>query len=224
MAKRRVPPAPGQTFGRWTVLARAETRRQGRGASAGTRPYWLCRCACGVEREVSQQHLFVGLSLSCGCRQREIVTSHGLHRMAEYVAWAGMMTRCYNQSDAGYPRYGGRGISVCHEWRDGPGAFIAYVGPRPSPEHSIDRIDNDGPYAPGNVRWATRREQAQNRGSTLLYTYDGVTRPLCEWTRALGFGQTTIRDRLAHGWSIEQALTLPVGTYIQKRGRPKRRK
>lgn len=218
MAKRSVPPTPGQTFGRWTVLAQAETVRR----RQSTAPKWLCRCACGTERTVFQNSLLVGYSQSCGCRQKEVVTKHGLWTASGYHIWIGMNDRCHNMASGAYPNYGGRGITVCPEWRDTPEAFLNYIGTRPSPDHSLDRIDNDGPYAPGNVRWATRREQAQNRRSTHAITLNGDTRTITDWARRCGIDPSTLRTRLKRGWSIDQALTSPAGTSLLTRGRPKR--
>jgi hypothetical protein len=133
-----------------------------------------------------------------------------------------MMHRCYNPGDAGYPRYGGRGITVCDEWHD-MHAFIAYIGPRPSPQHSLDRYpDNNGPYAPGNVRWSTKREQAQNTRSNHLITFHGDTKPLIEWARAIGIHPASLRTRLERGWPLELALTLAGGSTFMTLGRPPR--
>jgi hypothetical protein len=141
------------------------------------------RCDCGVEKPVWRNSLAAGLTKSCGCLSRDThrqlrkarawldQTTHGESRppTVEWKAWDSMKDRCRNPNNKRWKDYGGRGIAVCHEWRDSYPAFLAHVGRRPSPAHSLDRIDNDGNYEPGNVRWATLEEQNRNR------------RPRSEW-------------------------------------------
>ena len=131
---------------------------------------WSCRCACGTTIKAPAGSLRSGNTTNCGCvrsaglRQRN--TTHGLGKPPEYNSWANMIQRCHNPSRPKFRYYGGRGISVCAEWRDSFAAFLAYIGPRPSPRHSVDRFpDNDGNYEPGNVRWATQKEQVANSRS-----------------------------------------------------------
>lgn len=129
-----------------------------------------------------------------------------MHNSPEYTAWAGMLQRCRNPKNAAYPDYGGRGITVCDAWRDSFEAFYADLGPRPSARHSIDRIDNDGNYEPGNCRWATAKEQNRNTRRARLLTFDGRTQLLSDWGAELGVHPEAIRGRLRRGWSIEDAL------------------
>ena len=145
----------GRVFGRLTVLARAE--------NSGTRTRWLCRCECGVEKPFQGGDLRVGKVVSCGCFRHEVHTRHGLHGTREYGIWSGMIARCTNPSNTAFGYYGARGITVCDEWRSSFESFLEHIGPRPSPKHSVDRINNDGNYEPGNVRWATAKEQANNK-------------------------------------------------------------
>jgi hypothetical protein len=119
-----------------------------------------------------------------------------------------MIGRCTNPNNSHFASYGGRGISVCDRWRDFP-TFLADMGEKPV-GMSIDRIDIDGNYEPGNCRWTTAKQQARNKRSTRLLTYDGQTRPLLEWAERLGLNPGTLSDRVYAGWSDEAALTTPV--------------
>ncbi len=143
----------GHKFGRLTVLSLAR--------QTDKHSYWLCRCDCGQSKILRANHFLRGMTLSCGCLHREKVTTHGLSRTPEYLVWDGMVQRCTNPKSEAWKYYGGRGIKVCDRWRDFQN-FYSDMGPRPA-SLTIDRIDNDGDYEPGNCRWATMAEQNSNK-------------------------------------------------------------
>ena len=128
---------------------------------------------------------------------------------SEYMAWMSMRARCRNAKHPEYARYGGRGIRICDRWASFD-AFLADMGPKPSRRRSIDRIDNNGGYSPGNCRWATKRTQAENREVTTWITHDGVTKTLSSWSRYLGGNRGLVARRIAKGWSEARAVTTPI--------------
>jgi len=136
--------------------------------------------------------------------------THGWYGTPEYQAWIDLRRRCNEPTVKNYHLYGGRGIRVCPEWDTSFVSFLRHVGPRPTPEHSIHRIENDGHYEPGNVKWATREEQGRNRQTNLALTLDGRTLCLVEWSEATGISTDTIKKRLMAGWSVRKALTTRV--------------
>jgi len=192
----------GKVFGRLLVVA-----------YAGCGRYW-CRCACGNRKSVHRGNLQNGHCQSCGCLAREKTvcrnTSHGQSNSPEWKAWHEMKRRCYDPSRHNYRYYGGRGIRVCRRWLTSFAAFLADLGNKPSTSYTLDRIDRDKDYEPGNCCWATRQTQSQNRTVTQWVTCYGKTFCLREWFRRLGIPPTTLAKRLARGLTAEQALTTPA--------------
>lgn len=143
---------------------------------------------------------------------------HGLWGTSEYWTWNTMRQRCINPNNPKYPIYGGRGISVCERWQKFEN-FIADMGNRPSADHSLDRIDNDGNYEPSNCRWATRVEQQNNQSNTTRLEFQGETLTIHQWATRLGIKAKTIDGRLRSGWSVEDALSHPLMAGGDKRWR-----
>lgn len=170
------------------------------------------RCECGREYEIYR--FAVGKTQSCGCvKSKKLVerlTTHGQSGRSEYSIWAAMKARCSNPSARHFGRYGGRGICVCGEWAGSFEAFFRDVGPRPSPCHSLDRIDNDGNYEPGNVRWAIQAEQNRNRSNNKRLVYKGVEYCMVDLAKMAGINKNTFNKRLRSGWSVEMAVETPV--------------
>jgi len=197
--------------------------------SAGrNRRYWKCRCTCGEEVPVEHYQLLSARTRSCGCFQRELVSAmftgrgHGESTHAgnttEYRIWKGIVQRCCNPNDHAFEDYGGRGITICERWRSSYENFLADVGRRPSRDLSIDRIDNNGGYCPGNVHWATMKRQNRNSRQNRLLTFDGITRCIAEWAEITGIASTALYQRIADGWDSEKALTTPVRRFRRRNG------
>ena len=211
----------GRQFGRLLVLHRAEPPVR----TERSRLYWLCECQCGNRVIVRGTQLRRGMTRSCGClrddarKGNQHARKHGLWATPEWQAWSSMRRRCYEPGTTGYERYGGRGIKVCERWRYFFEDFLADMGPRPSPKHSLDRINVDGDYEPGNCRWATSKEQNQNRRSNRSLTFNGETLLMSQWAERIGISKELLHYRLKAGWSVEQALATPVSRDAWKRRR-----
>jgi hypothetical protein len=194
--------AVGTRYGRLLIV-----RRDGiiHGAAA-----WLCQCDCGNQHRARYTSLNRGEIVSCGCKKKEILGSHRTHGMKkspEWRSWESAISRCNNPNHTSFPHYGGRGISVCDRWRHSFEAFYADMGKRPSPKHSLDRFpDQNGNYEPGNCRWATWTEQANNKRNNRLITIEGRTQTVPEWSRESGVSQSCLFQRLARGWSGRDLL------------------
>jgi hypothetical protein len=203
----------GKVFGLLTVVQREPNDQRGNA-------YWLCRCECGETAIVRGASLRNGHTKSCGCLFDSKQTSpqsnfyrHGFAASGqvppEYFTWTGIKQRCFNPKTKGYINYGARGISVCQRWAESFGAFLADMGPKPGPDYSIERIDNDGHYEPSNCKWAKKKEQARNRRTNRMIEFQGKTQCLIEWAEELGINKNTLRIRLNAGWSVERALSTP---------------
>jgi hypothetical protein len=196
----------GQRFGRLVVLHRVLDKTPGRAR-------WAVLCDCGTQKAVNGDGLRSGRSRSCGCLRREMVgdqfRTHGETGSAESWAFYRAKTRCNNPNVPEYRNYGGRGIKFCFDSLE---QFILEVGRRPTPDHSLDRIDVDGDYAPGNVRWATLKVQNRNKRTTRMLTFNGRTQCQAAWAEEIGMSQGTLDSRLNLGWSVEDIINTPVGS------------
>lgn len=184
---------------------------------------WRCQCDCGGDTIARGGDLRMGRVLSCGClmreRTRERSYRHGAsarHAMTpEYRIWLGMRQRCSNAKTPAFQNYGGRGIHVDTRW-DSFVQFLADVGPRPSSRHSLDRIDNNGPYSPENCRWATYAEQFRNMRKNVWIEFHGERMIAADWARRIGIGQKSLTQRIA-AWGVERALTTPPAWWAESR-------
>jgi hypothetical protein len=205
MGRKRLLVAIGQCFDRLTVVSSA---RNAKG--------WIlynCRCLCGNPKTVGAYDLKHRRVRSCGCLHRELcwkrLRTHGMSGSPEHRAWKEMIRRCYAKTRPGYKQYGGRGIRVCSRWRKSSTAFLRDVGPKPSPQHWLDRVNNDRNYEPGNVKWSTRSESANNKQQSVWMTYNGLTLTMLDWSKRLRIKYSTIRARRRRGWTDEEALSIP---------------
>ncbi len=195
----------GLRFGKLTVLALAPRRDGSR------KIYWSAICDCAKEIAVRADSLRNGHTTSCGCRQREACsTLNGLSRHPLFAVWNGMIARCTKDqaSQQNFSYYGGRGIKVCDRWMQSFEAFIADVPERPSADHQLERMDNNGNYEPGNITWATRKEQGRNRRNNVIVNVHGRAMCLVEAVELLGLPYQRVHLRLRRGWTVERPLEL----------------
>lgn len=197
----------GAKFGRLTVVERAPFKGKSK---------WRCSCECGGESVVYATHLLRGRTVSCGCRLREnqaalkpAQAKHGMWKTSEFNIWSGMLKRCHSPGDKGFSAYGGRGITVCDQWRDDFKAFYDHIGPRPSKRHSVDRIENDKGYEPGNVRWATPEEQQRNRGVNVRAEVCGEVLTAAEISQRFGLSETAVLRRIHRGLTGADLVSPP---------------
>lgn len=193
----------GQRYGRLVVVKHA-------GRTKYRKHLWQCLCDCGKETVVFGENLG-RLTNSCGCLNAELSGSrrrtHGLSGTKVAKAFSHAKERCQNPNNHKWADYGSRGIQFLYSSVE---ALVADIGHPPSGSHSIDRINTDGHYEPGNCRWATSREQNNNRRDNVFLTYQGRTQTVSQWARELGFRPGLISERLRSGWTVEKALTTPV--------------
>lgn len=195
----------GVRFGRLFVVARDMSRPP---ASKGARVYWLCRCDCGNEVSRTGHELAAGDTTSCGCFQREETgkrnRTHGLTRSPTYRSWQAAKERCYNPSNVKYAKYGGAGVTMCSQWRDSFDAFLADMGVKPRGT-TIDRIENDKGYEPGNCRWATAQTQAENRRG-VGHNWKGKRMTIKAIAKAEGVPRTSLNKTLLRLGDLRAAV------------------
>lgn len=193
----------GQRFGRLVV---EEIIKKG--------AYWLCKCDCGNTKIAKCSSLLKGKTKSCGCLYKDKIVKHRMCNTLLYKSYKNMVTRCFNKSCKAYEDYGGRGITVCEEWLGTSGSknFITWaISSGYNELLTIDRIDVNGNYEPSNCKWATRKEQNNNKRNNHLITYNNETYNLSQWAERLNIKRATLANRLIkRKWSIEKALTTPV--------------
>jgi hypothetical protein len=185
----------GKKYGKLTVIERAGSCKSG--------SQWKCICECGKESIVAACNLKNGEVKSCGC----LNIKHGLRYTNLYRKWDGIKKRCNNEKTPQYKDYGGRGIRICPEWENNFKAFYDWAMANGYKEGlTIERIDNNGNYEPSNCRWATPKEQANNRRNTPYITYNGVTKTSREWDDYFGIRSGTINKRMNCGMTAEKAM------------------
>lgn len=171
------------------------------GRSADGHRLWLCRCSCGNTFTASSYRIRTGRTRSCGCLNVALSKErikHGMRNSREYSSWVAAIQRCHSKTNKDYARWGGRGITVCDEWRSSFEAFYKHIGPRPDGT-SLDRIDNSKGYEPGNVRWATHSQQQRNRRNSVRISVAGEIVALVDYASKLGISHGAANLRLKRG-------------------------
>lgn len=199
----------GENWDHCTLRSSEMEKRGGRSVRI-----WTCECTCGEVFTKAERHFRAGKLISCGCQWHYKLGScdGGSVKHPLFQTWRAMINRCHDPKQKSFDRYGSRGIFVCERWRWGAAGragfqtFLADMGPKPSPKHSIEREDNLSGYEPDNCCWATALEQSRNRRNVPKHTYDGLTMTLPEWGARLGVSRAGLARRLKEGWSQERVF------------------
>lgn len=207
----------GLRFGKLTALRYVGVHKYGSSL-------WLCKCDCGKEKIITSSNLMSGRSHSCGCLRSELAKvnlsthKHGLNRTRIYSIWCGMKRRCYRESHEHYKDYGGRGITVCDKWQAFEG-FLEDMWESYEENLTLDRIDVNGNYEKDNCRWATQKQQLNNRRTSIKFCIDGICATLSEHCERLGMKYMSAYNRIYRkGWDIEKALKTPIDEkYVHNR-------
>lgn len=218
MSKRKSSVAPdecpqvGDRIGRLVVLG---VKPCGRGTSL------TVKCDCGTEKRLGLNPIRAGAK-SCGCLFRDSAARRRATQKRcrwsgitadfrpEYNTWRAMVSRCTKPLDVAYEHYGGRGIAICPRWKQSFIAFLKDMGPRPTKQHTLERLDNDGDYEPNNCKWATRAEQSRNRRANHMIVVNGKSLTITDAAAAIGMNRSTLANRLHQGWMADQAIFTPT--------------
>jgi hypothetical protein len=177
---------------------------------------WRCRCVCGGITYVLANNLVRHNTRSCGCLRgrfnRRVLRKHGAAGTPTYHVWVNIKTRCQNEKNPNFAKYGAKGVTLCKRWQKFEN-FLADMGERPSPDHTIERRENKKGYTPDNCCWIPKGEQARNKTTNHRITVNGTTKLLTEWAKALDCPHTTLLTRLRNGWSEEATVTTPVRSH-----------
>lgn len=202
----------GRRFGKLVAIAAMPTSKN--------RRMWTCLCDCGNTTVVLEANLKNGNTKSCGCLQKERTAANNRARIRHdmsgtpiYKVWLHIKDRCLNENNKDFKHYGGRGVSIDECWKSDFQAFYSYVSKLShfgEKGYSLDRIDNNGDYAPNNVRWATTKEQGNNRRTNRKVEAFGEKHTVAEWSEMTGIKYRTLMARLNRGFAIEEALTKEV--------------
>ena len=205
-ARRKIRMLTGQKFSRLLALSYLGKRK------------WLCLCDCGKVKQVDSSKLIHGVIKSCGCFRRDYFTTHGATKnyetTPEYSSYQSAKKRCQNKNGKDFNSYGGRGIEFKFNSFE---EFVAEVGLKPSPNHSLDRINTDGNYERGNLRWATKSAQTRNRRNTTLLSACGKTQSMADWAEEMSLSYDMLKRRRLLGFCDECAITLRAGESCEHR-------
>lgn len=204
----------GQKFGKVSVLSFSHIQKHA---------YWNCICECGNTFIACGSYLRMGSTNSCGCIKVGCKGTHGQsgkNRTKEYIAWGNIIERCYNPNNTHFGIYGGRGIIVCESWKNSYETFLSDMGIAPSKKHTIERIEVNGNYEPGNCKWATQKEQCNNKRNNVKVKYNHEELPLQVWCDKLKIDHSKVRHHLSTGKSFQYIVdnyeNLPTKKYLNK--------